>query len=85
MCLDDAKEVAAALPLPQPVVITETPGIRVEFSGGAGTEFDDALRLLINECVKHAKPIASVDYRFERPKGSDPFAQIGVLTARWAE
>ncbi len=84
MCLDDSNEVSKPQLL-APVVITETHGVRVEFFGGAGCGFDDALPLLINECIKHGKPVVSVDYRLERASAvSDPLAQVGVLIALWA-
>lgn len=58
MCLDDSHEVAAALPPAAPVVITETDGIRVEFYDKS--QSFEALTLLINEAVKHGKPVKLV-------------------------
>jgi hypothetical protein len=81
MCLDDSHEVAAALPtpVPSPVVITETDGIRVEFYGVSWEQ--DAMVLLINECIKHGKPINHFEQLVRHDDGG---IQIPSWVAWWA-
>lgn len=80
MCLDDSHE-AAARPLP-PLVIIETGGILVEFY--ELSQRADALLLMVQECVKHGKPVAQVLYRDPEPRPPEEPIYVGVWSARWA-